>query len=583
MSSTRASSTTRATCRAGAGPALADLRYEPALQPEIRRLDELRAGAIEDRVQAELDRGEHARLVGELETLVAEHPLRERLRAQQMVALYRAGRHAGALAAFQNARTALDELGLAPGPELRDLEQAILTHDPALAAPAREDVPPAPPTPTFGRETEVRDVVTALEGTRLLTLVGPGGVGKTRLAVEVARAAGGRFVPLASTAGVVRIPAVICDALGVARIPAETDLEALDRALDRGAMLLVLDNLEHLPGAGALIADLLDRAHGLTILATSREPLRIRAERLYPVAPLPPDGAEAMFTDRARARDPAFAVTPAVSEICRRVDGLPLAIELAAARLGLLGPDDLASRLGDALAVLDRGPLDAPERHRTLRATLDWSFDLLDDAERDAFTALGAFAGGCDLGAAEAVTGSDVAVLESLVAKSLIDVQGGRLAPLEPVRQYAAELLAARPDADAVHGRHLDHYLELAEAREARIWALQRSCPEFAQNRKEHDNFRAAAAWGLKTGRSTELLRLASALSDYGWFSHTNGEVAQWLDLANAGAADEVPPTVRARATLTAAKHRPGDRDELLATALLQVRAIPEGEALTAA
>jgi DNA-binding SARP family transcriptional activator len=257
------------------GPVLADLRYEAWAQGEIRRLEELRALAVEHRVRADLELGEHARLVGELEALVREHPLRERLRAQQMLALYRAGRHADALAAFREARATLDaELGLEPGPELRQLEQAILVHDPSLAAPAAAEpgVPVAPPTPTFGRDGDVRQALALLEQTRLLTLTGAGGVGKTRLAIEVARAAGGRFVSLASTADVERVPALICDALLVMRIPGESEAEALDRVLGRGPMLLVVDNLEQLPDAAPLLAGLLKRHAGLRLLATSRQP-----------------------------------------------------------------------------------------------------------------------------------------------------------------------------------------------------------------------------------------------------------------------------------------------------------------------
>jgi len=205
---------------------------------------------------------------------------------------------------------------------------------------------------------------------------------------------------------------VLCDALGAARVPGESDADALDRVIGAGPLLLVADNLEHLPGAAPLLADLLERHAALRVLATSREPLRIRAERRHPVAPLARDEGVSLFADRALAHDPSFAPDlPAMATICELVGDLPLAIELAAARLGVLTPAALAARLGDALSMLDRGPRDVPERQRTLRATLDWSFDLLDPEEQDAFTALGAFAGGCDLDAAEAVTGARLEVL----------------------------------------------------------------------------------------------------------------------------------------------------------------------------
>ena len=364
----------------------------------------------------------------------------------------------------------LDELGLEPGPELRELEQRILVHDPALAAPGPAEQAPVPPTPTFGRDADVRAVLHALAETRLLTLAGTGGVGKTRLAIEVARAAGGRFVALAPIVAADRIPAVVCDALGVVRATDEPGAVALDRALARGPLLLVLDNLEHLPDAAPLIAGLLERHPALTVLATSRHPLRVRAERLYPVAPLTAAAAAELFTDRAQARGATFLADDAVAEICERVGRLPLAIELAAARLRVLTPSRLAERLGNELGVLDRGPRDAPERQRTLRATLDWSYGLLENEERRAVGALGAFAGGCDVDAAEAVTASPLTALEGLVDKSLVTAAGGRLVMLEPVRQYAVERLAERPDADAVRLRHLRHYLSVAQRCEEPVW-----------------------------------------------------------------------------------------------------------------
>jgi predicted ATPase/DNA-binding SARP family transcriptional activator len=539
------------------GPVLADLRYEPWAQAEIRRLEELRALAIEDRVKADLELGEHARLVGELEALVREHPLRERLRAQQMLALYRAGRHADALAAFRQARATLDaELGLEPGPELRQLEQAILVHDPSLAAPAAAEpgVPAAPPTPTFGRDENIRDVLALLEQARLVTLTGPGGVGKTRLAIEVARAAGGRFVSLASTADADRVPALICDALMVRRIPGESEAEALDRMLGRGPMLLVVDNLEQMPDAAPLLAGLLERHGGLRLLATSRQPVGIQAERLFPVAPLAPGADVALFADRAHARNPGFVLTDAnneaVTAICERVAGLPLAIELAAARLGVLRPADLATRLTTALAVLERGARDAPPRQRTLRATLDWSFDLLEPEEQDAFTALAAFAGGCELDAAEAVTGAGLDVLEGLVAKSLVTSRDGRLFLLEPVRQYAVERLTARADVEAVHGRHFAHLLALAEQAEPELWVRGRSARQLAAIQRELDNFDVALERAFASGRAVDALALAGALGPVGWFTNAGEWMRRSCARALAAAGDEAPAPLRARALL---------------------------------
>ena len=556
------------------GPVLADLRYEPWAQGEIRRLEELRAVAIEERVKADLELGEHARLVGELEALVREHPLRERLRAQQMLALYRAGRHADALAAFRKARATLDaELGLEPGPELRQLEQAILVHDPSLAAPvaAEPGVPAAPPTPTFGRDEDVRTVLALLEKTRLLTLTGPGGVGKTRLAIEVAREAGGRFVSLASTADVERVPALICDAMTVTRIPGESEEEALDRTLGRRPMLLVVDNLEQMPDAAPLLAGLLERHAGLQLIATSRQPVGIQAERLFPVAPLAPGADVALFADRARARNPGFVVTgdngAAVTAICERLAGLPLAIELAAARLGVLTPADLATRLTTALAVLERGSRDAPPRQRTLRATLDWSFDLLEPEEQDAFTALGVFAGGCQLDAAEAVTGASLDVLEGLVAKSLVTSRDGRLFLLEPVRQYAAQRFAHRADNDVVRARHLRHYLNLLEAAGYELWARGSSAEGFDRVHRERDNLRAALAWAIER-RAVDAVALVGAMGAYWWVLPTGDEARRWCPLALDSADERLPTALEARARhawAMNARRRPEGAEQALA------------------
>jgi predicted ATPase/DNA-binding SARP family transcriptional activator len=533
------------------GPALADVRYEPWAQGEIRRLEELRAAAIEDRVDAELALGEHARLVGELDALIDGHPLRERLRAQQMLALYRSGRHADALAAFRAARDTLDaELGLEPGPELRRLEQRILMHDPALQA-APLGVPPPPPTPTFGRDDDVRAVLAALETARLLTLTGPGGVGKTRLAIEVARAAGGRFVPLAPLADADRIPESACTALDIRRMPDEDALNALRRTLAAAPALLVLDNLEHLPGAAALISGLLDAVPTVTVLATSRQPLHVSAERIRAVEPLATESSVALFLDRAAARGAALGPTGAVVDICATLGGLPLAIELAAGRLGVLTPEQLAARLSDALTVLSRGPEDAPQRHRTLRATLDWSYELLDAHERDAFTALAAFAGGCELDAAEAVTEAPLSVLEDLVDRSLVTWHAGRLGLLEPIRQYADERLSERRDADAVRRRHLTYYLDLARSTEQPILARGRSAPEFARIQRERENLRLAIEWALDSGLPLEALMLAGHLGAAAWGNEPDAELAGFTRRALSTAGEGAPAMLRARALFT--------------------------------
>ena len=348
------------------GPALVDVRYDAFAQPEIARLEELRWGAFEDRLEAELALAGHTTVLSELERAAVEAPLRERLIELRMRALYAAGRHVEALDVFHEARRRLDdELGLELGPALRALEQAILEHDPSLAgsaAPARPALP-APPTPTVGRDRDIELVADALEQSRLVTLTGPGGVGKTRLAIETARAHASRRVYVAWLAAVAHpgdVAGALASAVDVAEQPGERVEDALARRLGGPAALLVADNLEHVLDAAPLLAELLTTCPELRILATSREPLGLRGERCLPVSPLAVGDAVTLFMDRARDRRPDLAFTDAVVDLCERLDGLPLALELAAGRVGLLEPEQLVTRLGDALEILEGGPRDAP-------------------------------------------------------------------------------------------------------------------------------------------------------------------------------------------------------------------------------
>ena len=410
------------------GPALADFANEGFAQAEIGRLEELRLVAVEGRLDTELAAGNHAELVGELEALAAAHPLRERFRAQLMVAMYRSGRQADALAAYRAARAVLaGELGIDPSPELRQLEQAILVQDPSLAAPEPLAGPagnlPSRLTSFVGRRADLERVQRLLAGRRLVTLTGPGGVGKTSLALAAAAAAGRHrggvwLVELASLADPSLVATVVAGALelrdtlgGVAGQAPLPPLERLVQFAQEGDRLLVLDNCEHLVQACAELAEtLLRAAPGLRILATSRERLGVPGEALWPVAPLELPGEalspEALagfdvvrlFLDRAAAVRPGFALdaatAPAVARICRRLDGLPLAVELAAARVRSLPVTEIAARLDDRLALLTGGPRTAASRQQALRATLDWSYRLLAEPERRLFSRLAVFAGG---------------------------------------------------------------------------------------------------------------------------------------------------------------------------------------------
>ena len=568
------------------GAPLADTADAPFARTEIGRLEEERLAALEARIDADLELGRHAELVGELETLVAEHPFREALRCRQLLALYRSGRQADALEAYARARRMLvEELGVDPGPALQELERAILRQDASLAAAPPPAVPktnlPALATPLVGRELELAATSALLrrEDVRLLTLTGAGGTGKTRLALAVASEVLADFedgvwlVTLAPLHDPELVPSTVAGALGVEESAGSSLLDGLKAHLGDKRALLLLDNFEHLAAAAPLVSELLAAAPRLKALVTSRSVLRLTGEHGYPVPPLSlPDSSKwddaaallrneavALFVARAQAARPDFRLngnSRAVAEICVALDGLPLALELAAARVSLLSAEALRARLGQRLPLLVHGPRDVPARQQTLRAAIDWSYDLLDEDERELFARLAVFAGGCSVEGAEEVCEARLEALASLVDKSLVLQRGaaevgGRFGMLGTVREYALERLEERGEADPLRRRHAEHFVALAEQAEPELKSGE-AAAWLERLQGELDNIRASLAWAGAAGEAELELRLASALE---YFLRLRGHLSEgrrWLEgaLARGG---EAPPAVRAKALNAAA------------------------------
>ena len=562
------------------GPALADVSVD-ALAGQRARLEELRLMASERRIEAELALGHHGEVIAELEALVRTEPLREGSRRQLMVALYRAGRQADALATFRQGREILaEELGVDPGPALQELELAILRQDAGLAAPTAETPTRSPPhsgtnllnnlpsqlTSFIGRARELAELRDLVNEARMVMLAGAGGSGKTRLAIQVAAglldevADGVWFVDLAPLTDPEMVTSAVAMVLGVREETNRPTSDTLVAALRSRRLLLVLDNCEHLIGPCAKLSEtLLQGCPQVHIVATSREPLGIPGEQIYRVPPLSVPSldqgeilpkavldseAGQLFVERGVSHRPDFVLdehsAAAVGSLCRRLDGLPLALELAAARLRSMSVADIEQRLDHRFRLLTKGGAQALSRQQTLRGLIDWSYDLLSDRERLVLGRLSVFAGGCDLRAAEAVCGGgdlqDYEVddlLDSLMDKSLVqsDLANGlmRYRLLETVRQYAAERLGERDDEVAgVRCAHARFYLALAEEGAPH---LQGKGQLEWLNRLDRDieNLRHALSHCLGSpGWGDECLRFGVAL---GWYWHIHNFSVEGVDL----------------------------------------------------
>ncbi|WP_346108506.1 BTAD domain-containing putative transcriptional regulator [Nonomuraea maheshkhaliensis] len=576
------------------GPAFADVAEAPFAGPQAVRLEELRLAATEDLFEAELSLPEAGPVSG-LRELVAAHPLRERARGLLMRALHAAGRQAEALAVFDEGRRLLaDELGADPSPELAALHLAILRGE---RESGTRVPPPAQLTSFVGREAELARL-DALRGARLVTIVGPGGTGKTRLAIEstTRRASSGRdggpaFVDLsiadggtgqatpvaqaahsaeaarvieaahAAEAGrMAQVARVVLGALGLResalRPPAAGESDPADRliaALAEQDVLLILDNCEHVIGAAAaLTRRLLARCPGLRVLATSRESLGITGEQLVPLAPLPtPPPGEAdpagypavrLFADRAAAVRQGFTLDPgtldAVLRICAALDGLPLAIELAAARVRTFGVAEIADRLAEhgRFRLLSRGDRTAAARHQTLHAVVEWSWSLLDAREQALARRFSVFSGGATLEAVEHVCATpapatpgelaeaeDLAgVLADLVDKSLVETDGERYQMLDTIRLFCAGRLGEADEEEALRRAHAAWFLTFARRAEDRLYRAEQ-LEWLARLSADNANLQAALRWGVEHDRPTAF-RLMTALAMYWWLSGRRGQ-----------------------------------------------------------
>jgi predicted ATPase/DNA-binding SARP family transcriptional activator/DNA-binding CsgD family transcriptional regulator len=590
-----------------AGELLPEERYEAWAEERRAQLRGAYLSLLVELARVYEERKEFGRAIETLSKVVAEEPTREEAQVGLMRMYALSGRRREALGQYERLREALlREFGAEPEAAAGRLQEEIWT---GRFPPIQEALPVGPPpekeppergdgrhnlplarTSFVGREREILEVKRLLAMTLLLTLTGVGGSGKTRLALRVASDLAGAYpdgawlVELAPLSEPELVPQAVARALKVREQPNRPLLETLKEDLRAKKMLLVVDNCEHLIEAVAHLVDaLLGTCPHLRVLATSREALDVAGEVTWVVPSLSVPGprqvaptagelegyeSARLFMERARYRDPSFVLTPqnmqAVAQICRRLDGIPLAIELAAARVGVLSAEQIAERLEDSLKLLSAGRRTAVPRHQTLRAALDWSYDLLAEPEKRLFGRLSVFAGGWTLeaaevaGAGESIDGRDVLdLLSRLVDKSLVvaeaEAEGTvRYRMLEPVRQYGLELLEAGGEAERVRERHAEHYLALAEAAEPELMGADQAS-WLERLGTEHANLRAALSWALgpedaEPRERAELgLQLAATLGRF-WNAHSPSEGLGWLERGLARRSSASSPSVRAKA-----------------------------------
>jgi len=572
----RANAAFRSALQLWRGRPFAGLAEDGAFLSDTVRLEELRLHALDSRLEADLELGRAVDIVDELEALVAEHPFRERLWRHLMLALYRAGRQVDALAAYHRARAALDEqLGLEPGQDLRELEAAILRQEVPRASERRQLISrvPVPLTSFVGRSRELEEVRALLQRSRLVTLVGVGGVGKTRLALEAARRAldnavdGIGFVDLAAISDPALVAGHVAASLGVGDASEPELVEAVADHVGSIDFLLVLDNCEHVRTAAASLADaLLATSQDLRILATSREILGVAGEAPYPLAPLGlPEASDdvgavraseavRLLVDRATLTRHDLQVDDAAFEtaarICRQLDGLPLAIELAAARTKALSLDEIAEKLGDRFRFLVSWRRLTSARHRTLREAMDWSYELLAPDEQQLLARLSVFPAGATLASVALVClkGDEPEaerLIERLADASLIvpvdDPLGTRYRLLETVRQYAAERLR-ESEVEPLARRHAERMLTIAKSTSLALEGTGRISFDLA--RVELPSIRAAIQWATRADPALGL-EIACSLERFWVTNHAREGIATFTALL---ARDGIPDELRARA-----------------------------------